>query len=173
MKKLKILLILLLIVGCNKTEKIDKVEIQDTSATVEQQPLTEEEAWKLFDEFWVEFQKAVVEGDEEAIREMCELGYDEFNNLIENLILYCKKYQKLIKKADKNNNYGETFKPSYQNSSVRYFENWKYYCNRHYPNFQLVLQYGNKYDTARNIGGMLIHIAIENVKCKIIWIEER
>ena len=43
MKKLKILLILLLIVGCNKTDKIDEVETQDTLATVEQQPLTEEE----------------------------------------------------------------------------------------------------------------------------------
>ena len=37
---IKILIILLLIVGCNKIEKIDTVETQDT---VEQQPLTEEE----------------------------------------------------------------------------------------------------------------------------------
>ena len=78
MRKIKILIILLLIVGCNKIEKIDTAE--ETQDTVEQQPLSEEEAWKLFDEFWVEFQRAVVEGDEEAIREMSEFEDENLCN---------------------------------------------------------------------------------------------
>ena len=108
MKKLKILLILLLIVGCNKTEKIDKIDTQDTSATVEQQPLSEEEAWKLFDEFWVEFQKAVVDGDDEAIRGMYEFDCFEIDNCssMDFFIYQCKTLlKKDIKKINKNNNY--------------------------------------------------------------------
>ena len=92
MRKIKILIILLLIVGCNKIEKIDTVETQDT---LEQQPLSEEEAWKLFDEFWVEFQRAVAEGDEKAIREMNISDYG-INNFIIFSDTFLKKYFETI-----------------------------------------------------------------------------
>ena len=64
MPRITIFLIILFLSACGKTE--NKTETAQDSASViiteaESQPLTEAECWKLFDTFWVEFQKAVVE----------------------------------------------------------------------------------------------------------------
>ena len=40
---------------------------------IESEPLTEAEAWKLFDEFWVGFQKAVANDDTNKIKKIVRI----------------------------------------------------------------------------------------------------
>ena len=77
MQKFIFIFLVLFLCACNKIEKLEITE-ESIKEITEQTSLTEAEAWKLFDEFWLEFQKAVVEDDEEAIRSMCEIGIDKF-----------------------------------------------------------------------------------------------
>ena len=101
MQKFIFIILVLFLFACNKIE-ITEEPIKETA----EQQLTEAEAWKLFDEFWLEFQKAVVEDDEEAIRSMCEL--DDIDFLLET-ISKSKILKKHIKKMTTIKNIG-TFK---------------------------------------------------------------
>ena len=139
----------MLIVGCNKIEKIDTLETQDTFKMV-WQPLPEEtawafidecfeefqssvveseEAWKLFDEFWVEFQRAVAEGDEKAIRRMIMLddttpSYERYKGCFTTKIFIdCVHYlQDYFKSMNKENNYRFSRKEIFVNVSGTFIE---------------------------------------------------
>jgi hypothetical protein len=84
-----IFLIILFLFACGKTDK--NLETTQDSASViiteaESHPLTEAECWKLFDTFWIEFQRAVVEEDKVKLRELCDL-WNDYDTSYVNIII--------------------------------------------------------------------------------------
>ena len=122
MQKTLFIILILLLSACGKTNKTEIVEevIEETVLTAEQQPLSEAEAWELFDEFWVEFQRAVIEDDEDAIKGMCDISsINEYNSktdigiTLDSFIIKSKEYKNYILNTNKDNKY----------DSYKYFEN--------------------------------------------------
>ena len=101
-----LILILLVFVSCNKqqTQTIENITTNEQTETTQ---LTEKECWVLFDSFWVEFQKSVVEGDTVKLKEMCELSDEDWNCFL--IILTDTITKKLIKNSNKENRYCFSF----------------------------------------------------------------
>ena len=103
MQKITIFLIILFLSACGKTDKNTETA-QDSASVIiteaESQPLTEAECWNLFDTFWIEFQKAILNDDTNKIKTMCEFDYENLKFLIE---AYNNK--KLLLKINKSNYY--------------------------------------------------------------------
>jgi hypothetical protein len=115
MKKQILILTLALMSACNKFSYKTETSTTDTLATVEtiqeETLYTEEECWKLFDEFWVEFQDAVVKGDTVRLKGMCEFE-DEDEDVAKlrldwflKVLVFDSKFKKRIKGMNKGNRY--------------------------------------------------------------------
>ena len=100
MKKINFIIILLFLCSCGRVDKIETVEEQ---ITIEKQSLTEEESWKLFDEFWMEFQNSIITDDTNRIKELCE--FESKFTIVEGFIENISKFKKYIEKINKDNNY--------------------------------------------------------------------
>ena len=84
-------MVFLFLFACNKVNKnVEQVEtpIDTTEVVLEDTLLSEEECWKLFDEFWVEFQRAVIEDDTNKLKKMSKLSKKRFNTFLKFLHNY-------------------------------------------------------------------------------------
>jgi len=100
MKKINFIIILLFLCSCGRVDKIETVEEQ---ITIEKQSLTEEESWKLFDEFWMEFQNSIITDDTNRIKVLCE--FESKFTTVEDFLENIPRIKNYIKKIDKDNNY--------------------------------------------------------------------
>ena len=150
-----LLIIILFLCACGKINKNTETT-QDSASVIiteaESQPLTEAECWELFDEFWIEFQSAIINDDTNKIKTMCKLedfDCNEANYSLEFFINRCffsyknkktskyKEYslKEFILMANKNNNYKDTkkIKHNFKINNIVYSEfgkvNIKYFKN--------------------------------------------
>lgn len=145
-----ILLIILLLSACGKTDKNTETA-QDSASVIiteaEPKPLTEAECWKLFYTFWIEFQSAIVNDDTNKIKTMCEFEDKEVFNEFLKVFVFDSKFKKMIKEIKK--------------------ENGKY---MNYHNYQIVFNgkfYFTKYKSYRNID---LFFRLINGKYKFAWL---
>jgi len=128
MKKTTLFIMLLFLFSCGRVDKIETVEEQIIIEEIK--PLTEEESWKLFDEFWVEFQNCIINNDTNRIKVLCE--FESKFTTVEDFLENIPRIKNYIKKIDKDNNYyylkefdktvgGITF-PYIEKSSIEYLK---------------------------------------------------
>ena len=104
-----LLIIILFLCACGKTDKNTETAQDSASVIVteaESQPLTEAECWKLFDTFWMEFQRAIVNDDTLKLRAICNIEGDSwtFEEVLKAHFLN-PNFKKMIKRMNKENKY--------------------------------------------------------------------
>jgi len=104
--------------------------------------ISEEEAWKKFDTFWIEFQNVVINKDTNKFKEMCQIEESwSCEEIIEWLFLnVC--FKRMIKSMNKENNYTyNKYIPGYS----KYKDNCIYIINENeeYINFDLKFRFIN------------------------------
>ena len=107
MPRITILLLILFLFACGKINKNTETAQDSTSVIIteaEPQPLTEAECWKLFDTFWIEFQRAIVNDDTNKIKTMCEFEDKEHTDWFLKTLTF-SEFKEVIKEINKNNNY--------------------------------------------------------------------
>ena len=164
MNKLILYIILVGIVSCNKSQPINEPNVEEQIVDTLEVPqdidtLTEKERWKLFDEFWVEFQSAVINDDTVKLKEMSDLPENEsrcsYNT--DELLKFLKKnkIKKIIKNCNKKNKYNYHYKDRYIEIFIEvYFTK---------PKFRINMCFNGCGVNVENIDVVLV-----NNKCKIV-----
>ena len=93
-------------------------------------PITDEEAWKRFDEFWIEFQNAVINEDSIKLKDLCDFesynilkyyDYNFYNFKFKKFLINTQKIKKDFQKINKKNDYSYKYNVDKKKLKVRIY----------------------------------------------------